>query len=117
MADTVVILLGGELICIESLDDLKRTTREIVATLPDAATEPPPVPGQVLAHAKFGHEHVWMVRGFDESSLGERWRLPEGAAFHVNQPSLEDILLALLREYRRSAGPRPAAANEPVGIA
>ncbi|MFO1096519.1 MAG: ABC transporter ATP-binding protein [Planctomycetaceae bacterium] len=115
VADMVVILLGGELVCVEALDDLKRTTREVVATLPDAATEPPPLAGQVLAHARFGHEHVWMVRGFDESSL-ERWSLPEGAAFHVNQPSLEDILLALLREYRRSPVARPNAASASVGI-
>jgi len=111
VADMVVILLGGELICIDSLDELKSSTREIVATLPDMGTEPPPVPGQVLAHAQFGHEHVWLARGIAEEQLAERWGLPEGSAFHVQTPSLEDILLALLREYRRSPGVRPATSE------
>jgi len=113
VADMVVILLGGELICIESLDELKSSTREIIATLPDAATAPPPVPGQVLAHAQFGHEHVWLARGVDQELLSDQWELPDGSAFHVQTPSLEDILLALLREYRRSPGVRPAA-SEPI---
>jgi hypothetical protein len=108
VADMVVILLGGELICIESLDELKRNTREIIATLPDVGTEPPPVPGQVLAHARFGHEHVWLARGVDVEQLAGAWDLPDGSAFHVQTPSLEDILLALLREFRRSPGVRPA---------
>lgn len=117
VADMVVILLGGELVCMESLDELKRTTREVVATLPDAMAAPPPIPGQVLAHAQFGHEHIWMVRGLDESSLADRWRLLEGGAYHMNTPSLEDILLALLREYRRSPAVRPATQSAPVEIA
>lgn len=118
VADMVVIMLGGELICVESLEDLKRTTREIVATLPDATTAPPAVPGQVLAHAQFGHEHVWMVRNLDEALLRERWAmLAGGAPFQLHTPSLEEILLALLREYRRSPAPRPTSSSEPVQIA
>jgi ABC-2 type transport system ATP-binding protein len=116
VADMVVILLGGDLVCVESLDELKRTTREVIATLPDATTAPPPVPGDVLAHVQFGHEHVWMVRNLDETALADRWNLPEGTGTHVNTPSLEDILLALLREYRRSPGVRPAAPNAPLGV-
>ena len=116
VADMVVILLGGELICVESLEELKRTTREVIATLPDAETTPPPppIPTQVLAHAQFGHEHIWMVRDLDEAQLTERWRLPEGSGFQVNTPSLEDILLALLREYRRSPGVKPATSGAPL---
>ena len=100
VADMVVILLGGELICVESLDELKSSTREIIATLPDAETIPPPVPGQVLAHAQFGHEHVWLARGVDCELLPDQWELPDGSAFHVQTPSLEDILLALGEIHR-----------------
>lgn len=116
VADMVVILLGGELICVESLDELKRSTREVIATLPDAETTPPPppVPTQVLAHAAFGHEHVWIVRDLDETQLTDRWNLPDGSAFQINTPSLEDILLALLREYRRSPGIRAAGRETAV---
>lgn len=103
VADLVVILLGGKLVCIEPLDDLKRTTREVVITLSDARMPPPGVPGDVLAHAPLGHEHAFMVKNLDESRLAEICRYAE-APFQIHSPSLEDILLALLREYRRPAG-------------
>jgi len=119
VADMVVIMLGGELICVEALDDLKRTTHEVVATMPDAATPPPSVPGHVLAHAQFGHEHVWIVRNLDEVQLRERWAmLPGGPSFQMHTPSLEEILLALLREFRRSPTLQPATKpNEAAQIA
>jgi ABC-2 type transport system ATP-binding protein len=100
VADMVVILQGGKLVCIEALDDLKRTTREVVVTLADASTPPPAIPGDVLAHVQFGHEHVWMVRNLDEAQLAHNCRHAETAPYQVRSPSLEDILLALLREYR-----------------
>jgi ABC-2 type transport system ATP-binding protein len=98
VADMVVILQGGKLICVEALDDLKRTTREVVVTLADASTPPPGMPGEVMAHVQFGHEHLWIIRNLDESQLTRN--CGETAPFQVRCPSLEDILLALLREYR-----------------
>ncbi|MFG0333825.1 MAG: ABC transporter ATP-binding protein [Maioricimonas sp. JB049] len=98
VADMVAILLGGQLVCVERLDELKRTTREVVVTLPDASTALPSLPGEVLAHVPFGHEHSWMVRDLDEARLAEVCR--DVGPFSVRTPGLEDILLALLREYR-----------------
>jgi ABC-2 type transport system ATP-binding protein len=100
VADMVVILLGGKLVCIEGLDDLKRSTREVAMTLPEVSTPPPTIPGNVLAHADMGHEHVWIVRDLDESRLADVCREAGEVPFQLHAPSLEDILLALLREYR-----------------
>jgi hypothetical protein len=99
----VVILLGGRLVCIEDLDTLKKTTREVAVTLADATTPPPQVPGEVLAHVPMGHEHVWMVRNLDEERLQEMCAQATPIPCEVRQPNLEEILLALLREYRRPA--------------
>jgi ABC-2 type transport system ATP-binding protein len=114
VADMVVILQGGKLVCIDALDDLKRTTREVVMMLADASTTPPGIPGQVLAHAQFGHEHVWIVRNLDEAQLAHNCGHAATAPFQVRSPSLEDILLALLREYRH---PGKVIAAQPAVVA
>ncbi len=100
VADMVAILLNGKLICVERLEDLKRETREVTVTMGDVNMRPPQIPGDPLAHLHFGHEHIWMVRNLDESRLEESVGL--GTPFQVRHPSLEDILLVMLREYRRS---------------
>ncbi|MEZ6129545.1 MAG: ABC transporter ATP-binding protein [Planctomycetaceae bacterium] len=101
VADMVAILLNGKLICVERLEDLKRSTTEVVLSLPSPETAPPQIPGEVLAHVPIAHEHVWMVRNLDEASLltdCSKLALPMP---QIRQPGLEDILLAMLREYRR----------------
>jgi ABC-2 type transport system ATP-binding protein len=103
VADIVVILLNGRLLCVERLEELKRDTMEVVLSLPAADSVIPGMPGDVLAHVAFGHEHVWMVRNPDLDQLAEtchRQNLPEP---QIRKPNLEDILLAMLREYRREA--------------
>jgi ABC-2 type transport system ATP-binding protein len=106
VADSVAILLNGKLVCVERLDDLKRDTREVTVTLADETYQPPTIPGDVLARIGFRQEHVFMVRNLDEEQLAR-----ECAGFghyEIRHPSLEDILLVMLREYRRPATPKPA---------
>ena len=105
VADMVAILLNGKLVCVERLEDLKRETREVTVTLGDVHMRPPDIPGDTLAHVQFGHEHIWMVRNLDESRLAESVGL--NTPFQVRHPSLEDILLVMLREYRRSPNEEP----------
>ena len=100
VADMVAILLNGQLVCVERLEDLKRDTREVTVTLGDVNMRPPDIPGAPLAHVQFGHEHIWMIRNLDESRLTESVGL--NTPFQVRHPSLEDILLVMLREYRRT---------------
>lgn len=107
VADMVAILLNGRLLCVERLDDLKRDTREVTVTLADEASPPPLIPGRVLARYRFGHEHVFMVRDLDEDQL--RVECEGFGPAVVRHPNLEDILLVMLREYRRPTGqPAPA---------
>ena len=100
VADMVAILLNGKLLCLERLEDLKRDTQEVILSLPSAENEPPAITGDVLAHVTFGHEHVWMVRNLDVSLLAATCEETGLAAPQIRSPGLEDILLAMLREYR-----------------
>lgn len=101
VADMVIILLNGKLVCIERLDDLKRSTLEVVLSLPSEDSTAPRLPGDILAHVEFGHEHVWMIRGAEEELLLQTCADQKLPTPQVRRPGLEDILLAMLREYRR----------------
>jgi len=101
VADMVAILLNGHLICLERLEDLKHSTQEVVLTLPDADSPAPDIPDNVLAHVAYGHEHVWMVRALNNETLNQQCAEASPPAPLVRTPGLEDILLAILKEYRR----------------
>jgi len=98
VADMVIILLQGKVIGCESLDELKQSTREVILTLPDVHMPVPDLPGIVLSHVAFEHEHSLMVRQLDEELL-DAMAIP-GMAIQVRRPGLEDILLGLLKERR-----------------
>lgn len=100
VADLVVILLGGKLVCIQSLDDLKHSTREVILTLPETNAPVPPLPGIVLSQVALGNEHSVIVRDLDEGKISELSNA--GIRYEIRRPSLEEILLGLLRERRRS---------------
>lgn len=99
VADLVVILLNGKLVCFEKLDDLKEQTREVVMTLPDVHVTLPKLPATILAHATFGHIHSLIVRDLDETQLADT--TPDDLVLEVRRPNLEEILLGLLRERRQ----------------
>jgi len=98
VADFVLILINGKLVSFERLDDLKRTITEVTLTLPGIDAKPPQIPGDVVAHAPFGADHLFMVRNFDEAKL--RDEVDQNIAIQTRHPSLEDVLLAMLRETR-----------------
>lgn len=100
VADMVAILLNGKLLCVERLEDLKRDTTEVVLSLPDPVTQPPQIPGDILAHVPVGHEHIWMVRNLNADALQQTCTAQHIAPPRIRKPGLEDILLAMLREYR-----------------
>ena len=114
IADRVAILLQGKLVCHDRLDELKQEAREVTAVLAPQQQQAPEVPGEIMAHLPMGHEHVWLVRGLDESAWMERCR-HSNTVTEVRQPDLEDLLLLLLREYRgrgsRAAKPVPTFAE------
>lgn len=103
VADMVAILLNGRLVCVERLEELKRTTQEVLLSLPDPSAQPPQISGRILAHVAFAHEHIWMVRDLDETVLRKTCHEANLPTPQIRTPSLEDILLAMLREYRRDS--------------
>jgi len=107
VADMVAILINGKLVCLERLEDLKRSTQEVVLSLPDESSAPPTMPGDVLAHVPVGHEHIWMVRDLNTDALVQQCATDGLPAPQIRQPGLEDILLAILREYRRDSRQDP----------
>ena len=113
VADRVAILLQGKLVCHERLDELKQSCREVSAILAPQQTVPPDVPGEVMAHLPMGHEHVWLVRGLDENEWQSRCQSCNTIT-EVRKPDLEELLLLLLREYRRRES-RPANVGAMVG--
>ena len=100
VADRVAILLHGKLVCHERLDELRQSAREVSAILAPGATTPPDLPGEVLAHLPMGHEHLWLARGLDEAEWLARCQATNTIS-DIRHPGLEDLLLLLLREYRK----------------
>jgi ABC-2 type transport system ATP-binding protein len=98
IADLVAILLQGELVCFERLEDLKQQVREFVFTLPMPTAAYPELPGTVLSSTAAGCEHSVMLRNLEEFRLSA-WQAA-GIPFQVRHPGLEEILLSLLRERR-----------------
>lgn len=115
VADLVLILLEGKLVCVQNLEDLKRETLEVTITLPDPDSSPPEIPGRSVAHVSFGHEHIWMVADLDQHQLQTWCQEHQLPPVIIRQPSLEDILLAMLRQYRR--GDKKSADNNSTNVA
>ena len=111
VADSVAILLNGKLLCVERLENLKQSAREVVVTLQDLKSPAPEIPGRVLGQTRFGHEQIYVVRDLDEGRLASVLSAA-GHPYEVRHPGLEDILLTLLREAR-SAGTARARTNVP----
>lgn len=107
VADAVVVLINGRLVCSNRLDDLKESVTELTAVRPENTLDPSSPPGQVLAHTPLGSDDLWLVRNADPDAI-RAWENVVGPV-QQRHPGLEDILLAMLREARRpDAKERPA---------
>ena len=100
VADDVIVLMNGRVVAHERLEDLKKSVTEVVLSLPSVSAVPPAMPGNIVAHVPFGHEHVWLVRDLDADRLADLCRTHELPQPIIRKPSLEDILLTLLRQNR-----------------
>ena len=100
VADDVIVLMNGKVIAHERLEDLKQSVTEVVLTMPSPTAMPPKLPGEVIANVPFGHEHVWLLRNLDCGALTDLCRSQELPPPIIRKPSLEDILLTLLRQNR-----------------
>lgn len=109
VADDVIVLMNGKVVAHERLDDLKQSVTEVSLSLPAVSVTPPAMPGTVVAHVAWGHEHLWLVRQLDAGRLADLCRSQDLPQAIVRKPSLEEILLTLLRQNRnqQSAAAHP----------
>jgi ABC-2 type transport system ATP-binding protein len=105
VADMVAILINGRLVSFERLEDLKRTVREVAISTNSVGLVPVSPAGKVLAHVAQQDEHQYLVRDLDEVALRNACSEAGLAVPRIRHPSLEDILLAMLRDQRRAELP------------
>jgi ABC-2 type transport system ATP-binding protein len=101
VADDVIVLMNGQVVAHERLEELKQSVTEVVISMPSATAIPLEMPGKSIAFVPFGHEHLWLVRELDAGRLSDLCRSKELPEPVIRKPSLEDILLTLLRQNRR----------------
>ena len=124
VADIVAILINGRLVSFDRLEELKRSVREVAISTNSVGLVPVSVPGQVLAHVAHSDEHQYLVRDLDEAALRGACSEVGLATPRIRHPSLEDILLAMLRDQRRHETPviqhdpwtTPAVAAEAASV-
>lgn len=116
VADTVVILRGGQVILCEPLDVLKSRVCEVVVTLNDIETAPPELIGTAQMLGAQRHDRIWRLYIRD---LGEQGRTalaadPNHASIEVRTPSLEEIFVACMTSKPGVLGDGPAAPSSPI---
>jgi ABC-type multidrug transport system ATPase subunit len=97
VADVVAIVHTGRLLLVESLDELKRTTRQLTVTVGDA--NPPTRPatgGRIIQQRHRGRQWELLVRDLDDTAI-EKLRFGDGiVAVESRMPSLEEIFVAYM---------------------
>jgi ABC-2 type transport system ATP-binding protein len=94
VADWIGILHEGKLIVQSPLEDLKRSVKRIVATVPDGAA--PLQPPGLLWRETDGRQQALICSGFNETLL-EQVRTAGATSLEVQDCSLEDIFVAYAR--------------------
>jgi ABC-2 type transport system ATP-binding protein len=101
VADIVAIVRDGQVMMVEPLDALKRSTREVTVTMQGAATAPPDMPGLVLRSERRGRQWQILVRGLaDEAQLDQLNNRDGVVAVESRTPSLEEIFVGYMRADR-----------------
>ncbi len=98
VADVVAIMHAGQLLLVERLDELKRTTRELTVTVTDGAAPLPPIDGEVIHRRSRSRQWEVLVRGLAGTAL-EQLRFAGGiVAVESRTPSLEEIFVAYMNK-------------------
>lgn len=95
VADWVAILHQGELRLVQRLDDLKRSTSIVTATLQNASLAVSFPPGIVLSEVAQGNQVRWLVRDLPEHWNAEISSQPGVLSLDRKQPTLEEIFVAV----------------------
>lgn len=99
VADQLAIMREGEAVAVESLDQLKRTTREVTITMQGSAAAPPALAGKVLRSTRRGKQWQLLVRDLEDSDALTRIADDQAVvAVDARTPSLEEIFVAYMQE-------------------
>ncbi|MBN2215807.1 MAG: ABC transporter ATP-binding protein [Pirellulales bacterium] len=97
VADVVAMIHKGRLLLVETLDRLKKQTRQLVFTLADGIASPPEIPGRVLSQCRRARQLQVTVVDLPEASLAVLRQNPTVANLEVRAPNLEDIFVAHMK--------------------
>jgi ABC-2 type transport system ATP-binding protein len=100
VADWIGILHEGKLIVQSPLEELKRSVRRVVATVPDGVA--PLQPPGLLWRETDGRQQALVCEGFGEALL-EQIRAAGATSIQVEDCSLEDIFVAYARTKAEAA--------------
>ncbi len=114
VADWIAILHQGTLKLVQPLEELKRSTSIVTATLDDPSATVPLPPGQVLTETQHGRQIRWVVQNLPKdwrSQFGETSGATELSAM---KPTLEEIFVAVCDH--RAQRPRVDATDPSPGL-
>ncbi|MCG6155135.1 ABC transporter ATP-binding protein [Rubinisphaera margarita] len=100
VADVVVILIKGKLILKARLDELKSSACEIILGSGATQVDPHGIPGRLIHRETSGHQQQWLMLDADAEQLKLRLDEYEGLTYELRHPSLEEILLQMLKSSR-----------------
>ncbi|MCA9212595.1 MAG: ABC transporter ATP-binding protein [Planctomycetales bacterium] len=96
VADIVAIVRGGKILLIESLDELKKTSVEVTATL-QPGNLPFEIAGPVVHREVSGRQARILIRGHADDVRETMLQHPAVQSVDVATPSLEDIFIAYMK--------------------
>lgn len=105
VADIVAIMHAGKVLLVESLDTLKRTTREVTITMQGAGGNPPTLPGEVVSSKRRARQWQLLVRGIEDEAVFDRIADDKSVvAVETRTPSLEEMFVAYMQRDVPSRG-------------
>lgn len=112
VADWVAILHQGHLKIVQPLDDLRKNTWIVTATLDDPSATVQLPPGNVLTESQNGRQMRWVVQSLPED-WREKFQTIEGVTeLDAHHASLEEIFVAVCDN--RASRPSVASPSETV---
>lgn len=114
VADWVAILHQGHLKLVQPLDELKRSTSIVTATLDNASSTVPLPPGVVLSESQNGRQMRWVVQNLPDDWKSKFEGEPGVSDLSSKHPTLEEVFIAVCdTRAQRPDDARTGGANTP----
>lgn len=96
VADIVAIVHAGRVLLVDSLEEIKRATRQVTVTLETPHAALPAFDAQVIHERHRGRQYELITRGLDEPTIDRLRFAPGVTAIESRTPSLEEIFVAYM---------------------